>query len=283
MGLTSCTKEKPQETTEAVQYIVKHAPSKTTKLLSLLERGDAHSVFLKDAPKDKRVIKLDELSKYAKTDSLGELFYQVYVGKADKAIRKARGKKGDLLTVGQGITGKRSIRLAGGLKAKEGDYISATSVDSMLNLEVARRDSVVKSNVSESVYNKLKPNEKDAILSYLYNVNESILKKSPKGKSFFQYLNEGNKGMVQSKFNIRPSSDVAATGLAKRNLVQMLVFGDGKIYENKEAQENFKQQVKIVKSHKSGNDLLKETFDIVRAYGVNEENLAKTEKMTFEK
>ena len=278
MGLSSCTKDAPSVN---VEQVIKEAPSKTISLIALLERGDRHAVKLAKAPENKRVIHLDEIKNYLPNDSVGELFYQVYVGKADKAIRKATNKKGDLVTVGQGVTGYQKIKLAGGISAKEGDYISAHSVDSLTNLAINEKINIIQSAIGDSVYNNLKPNEKDAVIAYLYNVQPEILLTSSTGKSFFEYLAEGNMGMVQSKFNVKPSSKVAEVGLAKRNLVQMLIFGDGKVYPNKESVNNFKKQMNIVKKHKKGQEFLAEVIDIVEKYGVNSDNLAKTKNMMF--
>lgn len=275
VGMSSCAQK------EAGHVALDPPVSKTVELLSMLERGDVHAVRLSDVPKGKRVLSVDEISQYVPDNNVGELFYQVYVGKADKAIRKANDKSGDLVTVGHGITGKNCIELAGGVKAHEGDYINAHSVDSIMNTEIGARDSIIHSCVSDSTYSNLSSNEKDAIVSYLYNVNPNLLKKAPKGKSFFQYLDEGNKGMVQAKFNVAPSSDVAAAGLAKRNIIQLLIFGDGQVYSNKEAQDNFRKQVDIVRKNKHGKELLEEAVDIVRKYGVNSDNLSKTENMIF--
>lgn len=278
VGLSACTKDAPSV---KVEQVLKETPSKTISLLVLLERGDRHAVKLAKDPENKRVIPLDEIKNYLPNDSVGELFYQVYVGKSDKAIRKATNKKGDLVTVGQGVTGYEKISLAGGISAKEGDYISAHSVDSLTNLAINEKINIIQGAIGDSVYNNLKPNEKDAVIAYLYNVNPEILLTSSTGKSFFEYLAEGNKGMVQSKFNVKPSSKVAEAGLAKRNLVQMLIFGDGKVYANKEAVKNFKKQMNIVKKHKKGQEFLHEVIDIVEKYGVNSENLAKTKLMMF--
>lgn len=280
IGLSGCAKK---ESHVPMNDIVKEATSSTNKLLSMLERGDIHSKKMINVPKSQRVLTVDEISKYSPNNTLGELFYQVYVGKADVLIRKAKGKKKDLVTVGQGVTGTVCIELAGGKKAYKGDYINAHSVDSIMNIAVKRRDDIIKSNIRKTVYDSLAQHEKDAIISYLYNVNPQILKNAPKGKSFFQYLDEGNKGMVQSKFNVKPSSDKAAAGLAKRNIIQLLIFGDGKVYSNKEAQKNFRNQLSIVRENPSGEELLKEVFDIVKRYGVNSENIAKTEKEVFSK
>ena len=273
VGLSSCTKNAPKLSAPAAE----ECKQTTELLLALLERGDRYSTRIAK-PADKQVLTVDEISKYVPNDSIGELFYQVYAGKADKAIRKAKNKKGTLVTVGDGITGLNCIELAGGKKAYEGDYISKHSVDSLLNLALKEKKSIMVNNTADSVYQKMKCHEKDAIVSYLYNVNETILTKNEKGKSFFEYLSEGNKGMVQSKFNITPSSKAAAAGLAKRNLVQMIVFGDGEIYNNKAAQKNFKEQLQIIKKHKKSDNLLKEIVDIVESYGVDSVKFAKTKQ-----
>jgi len=281
VGLSSCTKQPAKKVCHAVS-----APVESTKagnLLSMLERGDRHSVKLAK-PSKEQVLTIDEISKYLPNDSTGQLFYQVYAGAADKAIRKARGKKGTLVTAGQGITGLNCIELAGGKKAYEGDFISAHSLDSMVNLQVKQKYEIIKNNVPDSVYKKMTVHEKDAITSYLYNAGESILKHSSNGKSFFEYLSEGNKGMAQSKFNVSASSKCAATGLAKRNLIQMIIFGDGEIYKNKAAQKNFKKQLGIVQKHENAQNLINEILDIVKKYGVNSVKLAETKlKMMSEK
>ena len=62
-----------------------------------------------------------------------------------------------------------------------------------------------------------------------------------------------------------------------------MIFGDGEVYRNKEAQENFKKQVNIIRENKNGKKLLKEALDIVRKYGVNQKNLSKTEEIIFPK
>ena len=279
VGLSSCSRDihvKPD-------IVFNKADSTSLQLISMLERGDKHAVMLAKPPKGRQVLSIDEISNYIPNDSIGELFYQVYVGKADKAIGKAKGRTKDIVTVGQGISATDHITLAGGIQAKKGDYISSHSTDSITNLVILRNDYIIKDCIGESTYSKLQQHEKDAILAYLHNVDPKILKKAPSGKSFFEYLSEGNKGMVQSKFNISPSSDVAAAGLAKRNLIQLLIFGDGKVYRNKEAQENFKKQVNIIRENKNGKKLLKEALDIVRKYGVNQKNLSKTEEIIFPK
>ena len=140
IGLSSCT-HSPEPAIVPAQKIIKSSKSvptesSTIKLLSMLERGDRHAVKLTNVPKNTRIIKASEISKYIPDGNTGELFYQVYVGKADKAIRKAKGIKTDLVTVGQGVAQEEAITLAGGLKARENDYICAKSVDSLMNLAI---------------------------------------------------------------------------------------------------------------------------------------------------
>ena len=44
--------------------------------------------------------------------------------------------------------------------AKEGDYISAHSVDSLTNLAINKKINIIQGAIGDSVYNNLKPNEK---------------------------------------------------------------------------------------------------------------------------
>ena len=280
LGLSSCT-HSPKPPVVNIQDIPK--TTSTTKLLSMLERGDRHAVKLANVPSDTRVIRADEISKYIPNGNTGELFYQVYVGKADKAIRKAKGIKTDLVTVGQGVAQEEAITLAGGLKAKEHDYIRANSVDSLMNLAIKDKENIIKNAIGAPAYKRLKQNEKDAVLSYLYNVEPRILKKCSSGKSFFEHLKDGEMGRVQAKFNVKASSDKASVGLAKRNLVQMLIFGDGKIYADKKAVRNFRKQVEIVRTHKKGEEFLNEALKIAEEYGVNKNNLEQTRTKIFSK
>ncbi len=279
IGLGSCGKQ----INPTAQVNMDTISCSTKKLISILERGDRQATRVVNVPPNTRIIKSDEILKYTPNDTLGALYYKVYAGKADKAIREANGDKGILVTVGQGITGLNSIKLANGQKALEGDYISEKMADSLLNVAINQKDSILRANIADSTYKKLKPNQKDAIIAYLYNVNESLLQKAPKGKSFFENLSEGNLGIVQSKFNVTPSAECAKAGLAKRNLVKLLIFGNGKIYSDKVAKDNFKKQINIVRTHKKGKKLLKEVFDIVKQYGVDSLNLEKTKKIVFNK
>lgn len=264
----------------------------TVKLLEKLEQGtiQAKIVYAENAP---RVISANDISKYKvvpafilKTlkelpDTM-ELYFRVYKGKADDAIQKALGKKQNLVTVGQGITGRGYIQLANNEKAQLNDYISQYAADSLLNCAVIKKDSILRANIDSKVYKKLKSNEKDAIRAYLHNVSEVLLKKRDSARkipeSFFDCLNSGDLAKVQAKFNVVPSAPSVATGLAKRNLVEMIVFGDGKIYQEKNALETFYNSLNIIKKREDSDKLIAEILDTARTYGVNAKKLAKTEK-----
>ena len=146
VGLSSCDRG----ANKVVENVVKTDTMATTKkILSLLERGDRHSAVFTGVPKDINVIKAKDAKQYCESDS-GEIFYRVYVGQADKAIRKAKKKKGDLVTVGQGITGLNCIKLANGVKVYEGDYISSRVADSLLTESIHEKDSILSDTMSNS-------------------------------------------------------------------------------------------------------------------------------------
>lgn len=263
------------------------------KLLTNIENGERHSktVFMTTFPTP-RVLTEDSIQKFKEVpkkmldtlktlpDTL-ELYYKVYCGKADKAIQKAIGKKQNLVTVGAGITGRDSIALAGGQKAEAGEYISQYVADSLFNSAINQKDSILKANITPETYENLKQHEKDAILTYLYNVNESLLKThNPKRaipESFFECLDQGKLAEVQSKFNVIPSSDTAKTGLTKRNLIEMLVFGNGKIYDNKYSIKTFEDALSVIKKRLDSQKIIKEILSTLREYKVDEQNLAETE------
>ena len=289
VSLAGCTKQKAPV---VLKDVVEFSHPTTAKLLESLENGHRHSatVFL-DSPAKRVVTKEamdtfkivpDTLLEKLKTlpDTM-EVYFQVYKGKADDAIQKARGNKQNLVTVGHGMTGRDSIALAGNQKAGLGDYVSQYVADSLFNRAINQKDSILRANIAEDTYKRLETYEKDAILSYLYNVNENLLKKynakRPIKESFFQCLDSAEMGKVQAKFNVTPSAKQAVCGLAKRNLIQMLVFGNGKVYSDKFAQENFYKNLSVIKKRKDAKLLMKEVFDILRKYGVDETNLAETQ------
>lgn len=275
MCASSCSHETPK-IVHKVSNSVEQKKDSVGKLLSMLERGDFHSTYI-SKKSNKDIIGVDEISKYVPNDSVGELFYQVYVGSADKAIRKANNKKGKLVTVGHGITGKEYIELAGNRKAYEGDYISAHSVDSLTKNAIDVRQDIVKKNVTPKTYSSLKSYEKDAVVSYLYNVGEKLMKDKVDGKkSMFEYLANNEKSKTQAQFRVFSSSPNAQTGLAKRNLIQMIIFGNGKIYNHSDAQKNFKKQLSIIKKHENSEALVDEIIDVVEKYGVDAKKFEKT-------
>ncbi len=287
IGVSSCTKKPPVLTKDVVEFTYPTA----AKLIENFENGARHSVtvFVKDEPK--RVISKSDISKYKvvpdtlleKLKTLPdtvELYYQVYKGKADELIQKKLNKKNNLLTVAHGTTGRDFIELAGGKKAYEGDFILQKTADSLFNVGLIQKDSILRANISDASYNSLKTNEKDAILSYLYNVSEKLLiKHNPKREipeSFFECLSNGEKGKVQAKFNVMPSHEGAACGLAKRNLVQFLIYGNGEVLNDKFAQKTARNLLDVMKERCDSRKLLKEVFDMVEEYGVDSSKLEKT-------
>ena len=97
MCASSCTQKEAPNIARKVSNPVEQKADSVGKLLSMLERGDFHSIYISKKTK-KDIISVNEISKYVPNDSVGELFYQVYVGNADKAIRKANNKKGKCLS-----------------------------------------------------------------------------------------------------------------------------------------------------------------------------------------
>ena len=280
IGLSSCQKQAPK----TIQKISKPkietvAKNSTVELLRSFEAGSEESVRITKSAKGAEIIKAKDIKKYNPNDSIGELYYKVYVGEADKSIRNARKSKGTLVTVGEGITGIEYIKLANGKKAYANDYISKRVADSLLNHAIAQRDSVLRANIAVNEYKKLKPYEKDAVISYMYNIGDRKLKEAKTGESFFEALSEGNMGYVQGKFSVVPSAQNAKSGIAKVNLAKMIIFGNGKIYNNAKAQKNLRQQIKnIVKNDSNAQQRISEAIDIAEKYGVNKKNLEITEK-----
>lgn len=205
-------------------------------------------------------------------------YYRVYYGKADKIadknLRKSGNKVLDLLTVGHGHTQRGSISIGDKL-LKEGDYISEYQADSLLRVDVDKKDKIL----SSFVKNSLKKHEKDAILSYMYNVDWRTLAKSDSTRmvqeSFFECFNKGEKGLVQSKFNVISAGGVEQAGLAQRRLIEMLIFGNGKVYEEKEAQQTFKLLVKKI-NDKKGVKGINQVVQTLKNYGIES---AKTNKL----
>lgn len=286
VSAATCIK-KPALTKDVIEF----SHPQAAMLIKKLEAGDRHCATIYLNGEAERLITKKEMREYKKVpqsilDTLKtlpdtmEVYYQVYKGKADQYIQKQLKKKNNLLTVGHGNTGRGYISLAGGRKAKEGDYISQYSADSLFNQALNQKDSILRGNISKKAYKRLKDNEKDAILSYLYNVNETLLKKHNDSRaipeSFFECIERGNKEIAQAKFNVMPSAKAVRTGLAKRNLIQMLVYGNGQIYKNEHAINNFHDMLDIIAQKPDAKRRLEEICKIVEQYGVNEKNLEKT-------
>lgn len=289
VSVSACTRKAPVVTKDVVEF----SHPTAAKLIENLENGARHSitVFVKDSIP--QLVKKDDMAKYKvvpdtllqklKTlpDTI-ELYYQVYKGKADKLIQKKQKKPDNLLTVAHGNTGRNYIELAVGKKAYEGDYIAQRSADSLFNDALNKKDSILRANIPEKTYKKLKKYEKDAILSYLYNVNEKLLSLSDPQRaipeSFFECLAKESKGKVQAKFNVTPSHEGAACGLAKRNLVQLLIYGNGQVYNNPHALKNVHRILDIFKQRFGAQRLLDETFELVEKYGVDSTKLVETKK-----
>ena len=280
IGLSSCQKQAPKTMQKISKPKIETvAKNSTVELLRSFEAGSEESVRITKSAKGAEIIKAKDIKKYNPNDSIGELYYKVYVGEADKSIRNARKSKGTLVTVGEGITGIEYIKLANGKKAYANDYISKRVADSLLNHAIAQRDSVLRANIAVNEYKKLKPYEKDAVISYMYNIGDRKLKEAKTGESFFEALSDGNMGYVQGKFSVVPSAQNAKSGIAKVNLAKMIIFGNGKIYNNAKAQKNLRQQVKnIVKNDSNAQQRISEAIDIAEKYGVNKKNLEITEK-----
>lgn len=280
IGLSSCQKQAPKTMQKISKPKIETvAKNSTVELLRSFEAGSEESVRITKSAKGAEIIKAKDIKKYNPNDSIGELYYKVYVGEADKSIRNARKSKGTLVTVGEGITGIEYIKLANGKKAYANDYISKRVADSLLNHAIAQRDSVLRANIAVNEYKKLKPYEKDAVISYMYNIGDRKLKEAKTGESFFEALSDGNMGYVQGKFSVVPSAQNAKSGIAKVNLAKMIIFGNGKIYNNAKAQKNLRQQIKnIVKNDSNAQQRISEAIDIAEKYGVNKKNLEITEK-----
>ena len=280
IGLSSCQKQAPKTMQKISKPKIETvAKNSTVELLRSFEAGSEESVRITKSAKGADIIKARDINAYNPNDSVGELYYKVYVGEADKSIRSARKSKGTLVTAGEGITGIEYIKLANGKKAYANDYISKKVADSLLNNAIAQRDSALRANIAVNEYKKLKPYEKDAVISYMYNIGDKKLKEAKTGESFFEALSEGNMGYVQGKFSVVPSAQNAKSGIAKVNLAKMIIFGNGKIYNNAKAQKNLRQQIKnIVKNDSNAQQRISEAIEIAEKYGVNKKNLEITEK-----
>lgn len=202
-----------------------------------------------------RLIESFENGNRHSTTIYGKKFYEVYYGKADKIADKIRNVKDDiLLTVGHGHSQRKAVDLANG-QAKLGDYVSKNLADSLFVEDV----SAVKKVLDNNIKVKLKPHQEKAILSYGFNADVETFAKSDSTRvikeSLFECINNGQLGKAQSKFNIITAGGVEQAGLIKRRLVEMIIFGDGQIYESKYSQAAFKKLVKkLYEKDQSGFD-----------------------------
>ena len=115
IGLSSCQKQAPKNMQKISKPKIETvANNSTVELLRAFEAGSEESVRITKSAKGAEIIKAKNIKKYNPNDSIGELYYKVYVGEADKSIRNARKSKGTLVTVGEGITGIEYIKLANG-------------------------------------------------------------------------------------------------------------------------------------------------------------------------
>ena len=122
-------------------------------------------------------------------------------------------------------------------------------------------------------------NIKNLNLMKKYNIGDKKLKDAKTGESFFEALSKGNMGYVQGKFSVVPSAQNAKSGIAKVNLAKMIIFGNGKIYNNAKAQKNLRQQIKnIAKNDSNAQQRISEAIEIAEKYGVSKNNLEITEK-----
>lgn len=276
--LSSCQKQGTKVAHIASKPKVETVAKNTTvELLRSIEAGSEESIRIAKSANGADIIKSRDITAYNPNDSVGELYYKVYVGNADKQIRKEKGLKGNLVTVGEGITGQEYIQLANGKRAYKNDYVSKNIADSLLNNAIHQRDSILRANIATDTYKKLKPYEKDAVISYIYNLGDRKLKESTKGKSFFEALSAGDKGYVQGKFSVVPSAENAKSGIAKVNLAKLLIFGNGKVYNDCKAQKNLRQQIRnIANNDSNAQQRVQEAFDIVEKYGVNKTEFEKS-------
>lgn len=255
------------------------------------ENGSRHCVVLYTDSVKNTIVRKCDLSNYKKVSKEVlkklkalpenmEVYYKVYKGKADSAIQAISGSEHSIVTVGHGNTGLDSISLVKNQKAGLGDYVIQRAADSLYNVNITKKDSILRTNIKQGVYKKLKTNEKDAIISYLYNVDEKLLMRSDSTRaipeSFFECIEKGDKRKVQAKFNILPNAEEAKCGIAKRDLVQMLVYGNGEIYNDKHVHKTLERLLKTFQYRKDGKVLIKEAFEMAENYGVDPEKLEKS-------
>lgn len=198
--------------------------------------------------------------------------YVVYYGKADKEADLKNKKKEPLLTVGHGHSRRGTITV-GHRELKEGDKITSYQADKLFDQDIKAVEDKLKDNDGCSLKKTLTQNQNDAIISYGFNtgVEKFCISDDKRDipESIIECLNKGEFGKAQSKFNIITVGGEMRAGLAKRRIVEMVIFGDGKIY--KEAEATFKKNKEVLQGFKK----LKHIYDInkhLKAYGIKEED-----------
>lgn len=198
--------------------------------------------------------------------------YIVYYGKADKEADLKNKKKEPLLTVGHGHSGRGTITV-GHRELKEGDKISSYQADKLFEQDIKAIEDKLKDNEGCSLTRALTRNQNDAIISYGFNtgVEKFCISDDKRDipESMIECLNKGELGKAQAKFNIITVGGKAKAGLAKRRIVEMIIFGNGKIY--KEAEATFKTNKEALYGYKK----LKHIYDInthLKDYGINEKD-----------
>ncbi len=167
--------------------------------------------------------------------------YVVYRGKADKKADEIKNENEPLLTVAHGHTGRGKITV-GHRDLKEGDVISQYQAQKLLDDDIDAIKKQLTDRGGCKLEKKLTQNQTDAVLSYAMNAGVEKLCESDEKRdipeSMVSCLNKGEFGKAQAKFNIITAGGQLQAGLAKRRIVEMVIFGNGKILP--EAAETFK-------------------------------------------
>lgn len=219
-----------------------------------------------------------KMERYIKKQEAGERHtapdgrFIVYYGKADKDADALNKEKEPLLTVGHGHSQRGAITV-GHRDLKEGDLVSHDQANKLFNDDVNKIQKKLANNEDCTLSRKLTQNQSDAIISYGFNVGVDKFcvsdEKRDIPESMMQCLNKGEFGKAQSKFNIITAGGKVRAGLAKRRIVEMVIFGNGKIA--KEAEETFANN----KNALSGFKKLKHIYDInkdLKNYGIDDKD-----------
>lgn len=219
--------------------VVDITPPSAQKLITYFENGDMHSAMID-----------------------GKKHFQVYYGGADKAADEAANRVDITLTVGHGRSGRGAIKLANGQKVGLGDYISENTADSLFADDISKINHFYNKHLKV----KLKPYQESALLSYGYNLNVMVFAKNNPAReipeSMFECLNKNQLGKAQAKFDVIKSGSIEYTALMKRRLVEMIIFGNGEILNDRHAQKTF--QTILKKLHKREPEGFKEVLQILK-------------------